>query len=93
MKSVLLNNELGIIQEEYAHPQRPGCCNSPTSHQYTKPSEQSPGIPTPPGGSQQPHPQMSTDAEKNIFWLGVKGTLCYLYPAYFPVYKEMGVDE
>jgi hypothetical protein len=70
IKSVLTKNELGIVQKEYSHPQRPGYCNSPTSHQCTKPSEQSPGIPTPPGGIPQPHPQMSTDAEKDyiLIW-------------------------
>ena len=50
-----------VLQEKCSHRQRPGCCNSPTSHQCIEPSEQSPGIPTPPGRSPQSHPGMSTD--------------------------------
>ena len=50
-----------VLQAKFSYQQRPGCCNYPTSHQCTEPSEQSPGIPTPPGRSPQSHPGMSTD--------------------------------
>ena len=52
-----------VLQAKFSYQQRPGCCNYPTSHQCTEPSEQSPGIPTPPGRGPQPHPRISKDPE------------------------------
>ena len=45
------------LEGSHPHPQTAGSCRSPASHPCTRPSEQGPGIPTPPEWIQWPHPQ------------------------------------
>jgi|UPI0000F4BD3B hypothetical protein len=49
-------NESGILQKDYAYPQKTDYCNSPTSHPCTVPSEHNQDIPIPPVRSPLPHP-------------------------------------
>lgn len=47
---------LGILQTKCSHPQRPGCFDSPISHQCTKNPAQNQCIVIPLGRSPQTHP-------------------------------------
>ena len=73
----IYRKKMEVLQAKFSYQQRPGCCNYPTSHQCTEPSEQSPGIPTPPGGSPQPHPQMSSDPKTKQTNKICNLTMCY----------------
>ena len=52
-----------FLEGSYPHPGRAGSCRSPASHPCTRPSEQGPGIPTPPERILWPHPWRSTVPE------------------------------
>ena len=51
------------LEGSHPHPQIAGSCRSPASHPCTRPSEQGPGIPTPPEWIRWPHPQRSVVSE------------------------------
>ena len=55
--------QIPTSEGSYPHPGRAGSCRSPASRPCTRPSEQGPGIPTPPERIWWPHPRRPTVPE------------------------------
>ena len=62
-----MQRQIPAVEGSYPHPGRAGSCRSPASRPCTRPSEQGPGIPTPPERTWWPHPQKSTVPEMKIY--------------------------
>ena len=74
----ILKSRSQFLEGSYPHPGRPGSCRSPTSRPCTRPSEQGPGIPTPPERMWWPHPWRSTVPEmKTHFTKGPWGEFLF----------------